>query len=66
VQRCLDHAAAASSERAHLVAVDYRPFVADHALRGDEVDALVQAHPAWRTVVRHVEADFVLTVGERA
>jgi SAM-dependent methyltransferase len=65
-QDCLSRAAVESTEQAHMVVVGYRPYVADHALRGDEVDALVEAHAAWRTIVRHVESDFVLTVSERA
>jgi SAM-dependent methyltransferase len=65
VRRTLDAVAERSTADAHLVAVHYRPEVADHALRGDAVHELLAAHPRWHVVVRHVDPDFLLDVCER-
>jgi SAM-dependent methyltransferase len=62
----LELAADVSTPDAQLVAVHYRPFVSDHALRGDAVHDIVVRHPRWRRVVHHIEIDFVLDVCERA
>jgi SAM-dependent methyltransferase len=66
VNETLTRAARASVPGAHLVTVQYRPLVEDHALLGDEVDDLVAAHPGWRRLVHHDEADFLLSVSVRA
>jgi hypothetical protein len=66
VTTVLDRVAASATADAHLVAVHYRPLVPEHALRGDAVHGLVEAHPNWRPIVRHEEADFLLCVCERA
>lgn len=62
----LAHAALLGDAGAHLVTVHYRPYVAEHTLTGDTVHELVAAHPSWRRMIHHVEADFLLTVSERA
>jgi SAM-dependent methyltransferase len=48
----------------HLVACHYRPFVAEHAVGGDEVHERLH-DGRWRRPVEHHEADFVLEVFER-
>jgi SAM-dependent methyltransferase len=65
VRAALDRVAASATVDAHLVAVHYRPLVPEHALRGDAVHGLVEAHARWRPIVRHDEADFLLCVCER-
>jgi SAM-dependent methyltransferase len=60
VAAVLDRAASSLPPGAELVAVHYRPLVADHALRGDAVHALIEAHGAWRREASHLEDQFVL------
>lgn len=60
VWACLDLAAASTSPGGELVAVHFREPVAEHALRGDAVHAIIAEHPAWEREVEHREAPFVL------
>jgi SAM-dependent methyltransferase len=60
VVTALDRAAAATHAGGELVAVHYREPVAEHALLGDEVHALIANHPAWTRTAHHLEARFVL------
>jgi SAM-dependent methyltransferase len=65
VRECLDGAADSGTPRAELVAVHFREPVAEHALLGVEVHAIIDAHPAWDREVEHREASFVLEVYRR-
>jgi len=65
VRTCLDRAATSSHAGAELVAVHFREPVADHALLGDQVHALIAEHPAWTREVRHLEDRFVLEAFRR-
>jgi SAM-dependent methyltransferase len=56
----LDQAASVTAPGAELVAVHYRERVADHALLGDQVHALIREHLAWNLEISHVEDLFVL------
>jgi SAM-dependent methyltransferase len=60
VQAALDRAAESTRAGAELVAVHYRAFVAEHALLGDEVHALIGDHAAWQCEATHLEELFVL------
>jgi SAM-dependent methyltransferase len=48
-----------------LVAVHFRPVVAEHVRTGDAVHAALAEHPAWVRLARHVECSFVLEVFRR-
>jgi SAM-dependent methyltransferase len=48
-----------------LVAVHWRPAVAEHARSGDEVHAALAARPELARLARHEEADFLLEVYTR-
>jgi SAM-dependent methyltransferase len=65
VRACLDRAATSTRPGAELVAVHYREPVADHALLGDEVHALIARHPGWARQVHHREERFVLEAFRR-
>jgi SAM-dependent methyltransferase len=60
VRACLDRAATSTHAGAELVAVHFREPVADHALLGDEVHALIAMHAAWTPAAHHLEDRFVL------
>jgi len=65
VSESLERAAACTAAGAELVTVHFREPVAEHALLGDEVHAIIAAHPAWSRDVQHLEARFVLEVHRR-
>lgn len=65
VRAALDRAASCTGPGAELVAVHFREPVAEHALLGDEVHALIAAHEAWTRAVHHLEDPFVLEVHRR-
>jgi SAM-dependent methyltransferase len=62
VADALDVTAESALPGATIVAVHYRPVVAEHARSGDDVHERLRAHPAWQRHGGYEEADFVLDV----
>lgn len=65
VRATLDHAADSAAPDGELVAVHFRELVPEHALPGDDVHAIIEAHTGWSREVRHLESSFVLEVYRR-
>ncbi|CAN5309971.1 SAM-dependent methyltransferase [soil metagenome] len=66
LDRLLRRAVAALRTGGHLLAVHWRPFVADYPLTGDQVHAALADRAELGGLVRHVEERFVLEVFERS
>ena len=66
VMAAITRATHAMAVGGHLVAVHYRPLVAEELVLGDEVHALIRRAPSWRHLVEYRENDFLLDVLERS
>lgn len=66
LDRLLRRAVASLRPGGHLVAVHWRPFVADYPLTGDQVHAALAERTSLARFLRHAEERFVLEVFERS